>query len=277
MRLEYHMPRPDLRDYVRIYYYFSTDIAADQPFCAELGNIRILLSGGGRIHLPGGRVDTITAGFVLGPTMGAYRVEMAPGTCIFGIGVRPRGWSTLLGISAAEMTDAVFDFSDFAGKFARRSVDELGNAKDLAAMAGAADSYFAGVLERRRWRVSAYPQALEQWLLSPDDPDIDSLIDMMDVSRRQTDRLAKQAFGASPKLLQRKYRALRAADRIRAGAPDWMTAAGPSFYDQSHFIKEFKTFIGVTPQSFAAQEAELISAVQLKRKGNSGRISLASL
>ncbi|NOX95748.1 MAG: helix-turn-helix domain-containing protein [Alphaproteobacteria bacterium] len=106
---------------------------------------------------------------------------------------------------------------------------------------------------------------------------IDKLIDVMDVSRRQTDRISKQIFGASPKLLQRKYRALRAADHIRTGQTLGAMAAGQSFYDQSHYIKEFRSFIGVTPQQFAGNQAALISAIQTKRDAGFGQLPLASL
>jgi len=277
MELEYYLPRRDLQDYVRVYYYFSSDIAAKQPICAELGNIRILLNGAGRIYLPNGEMKTISKGFLLGPTMGAYKIELEAHTRVFGIGVRPRGWDVLLGVSAAEITDNVIDFSAFAGRIAGQYIEEIGNAPHISMMAAAADRYFATVLERRRGRLKAYPDAMEHWLLNPHDLNLDQLVGMMDVSRRQTDRVAKQVFGASPKLLQRKYRALRAADRIRAGNSNWADAAGASFYDQSHFIKEFRTFIGVTPSQFADNQAELISTVRSKRRDAAGHISLASL
>lgn len=277
MDLQYFLPRRDLQDCVRAYYYFSTDVASSQPLCAELGNIRILLNGGGQMKLPGGEVRPISSAFLLGPTMGAYEVQTEANTRVFGVGVHPRGWGALLGVSAEEMADKVYDLTSFAGRVAQHAIEEIGNAPDMPAMAAAADRFFAALLEKRRLKSCAYPQALEQWLLNPNDLDLDRLVEMMDVSRRQTDRVAKAVFGASPKLLQRKYRALRAADRMRAGMMHWTDAAGPMFYDQSHFIKEFRTFVGVTPKQFATNQAELISKVQNTRRAGYGEIALASL
>jgi AraC-like DNA-binding protein len=205
---------------------------------------------------------------LLGPTMGAYSLEAEAGTRAFGVGILPRGWKALLGVDAEELADQVVDLSALTGAGACSAGEEIRNAPDLATMANAADRYFAALLARRKPPAQTnYPQALEKWLLDPDDLDLDRLIDMMDVSRRQTDRIAKQYFGASPKMLQRKYRALRAADRMLFdGAADWMDAAGPAFYDQSHFIKEFKTFIGATPRQYALNHAELVATVQSKRR-----------
>lgn len=269
MELDYFLPRTDLRDYVRAYYYFSADNPSIQPMCAELGNIRVLLNGAGRVRFSNGRVTEISKAFLIGPTNGAYIMEVEAGTRVFGVGIRPRGWTALLGFSAEEIADGIYDLTDFGGRMGRSAIEEIRNAPSLPAMAAAADRFFTNLIARRATRSNTYPLALEQWLADPNDLDIDRLIDMMDLSRRQTDRIAKQFFGASPKLLQRKYRALRAADRIRAdriraGESLWV-AAGDSFYDQSHFIKDFKSFIGVTPGQFAASEAKWIKEVQTKR------------
>lgn len=267
MNLTYHLPRLDLRNFVRAYYLFETEARTVQPMCAELGNIRCLLSGGGEFHLSDGSSAPCASTALLGPTMGAYSFDAEAGTRVFGVGILPRGWKTILGVDAQEVADKVVDLSALTGAGACGAGEEIRNAPDLATMAAAADRYFCALLARRSTAHEKYPDALEKWLLDPDDLNLDRLVAMMDVSRRQTDRVAKQYFGASPKLLQRKYRALRAADRMLFdGAADWNDAAGPSFYDQSHFIKEFRTFIGATPGDYARNHAGLVSTVQTKRR-----------
>ncbi|GAB4528730.1 MAG: hypothetical protein Kow00133_17590 [Amphiplicatus sp.] len=279
MRLEYHLPRADLREFVRVYYLFESDRPVSQPMSAELGNVRCLIAGTGRFVMPGGAVAPFSPITLVGPTMGAYLLETGPGLRAFGVGVLPRGWRVLLGVSAAELADAIIDFSAVAGPSALAAAEEIRNAPDLPEMAAAADRYFSYMLDRRSARLCRpYPDAFERWLTDGDDLEIDRLVEMMDVSRRQLDRIAKQFFGASPKVLQRKYRALRAADRIMfGGARTWLDAAGPGFYDQSHFIKEFKTFVGTTPKAFADRHAELASTILAKRRVQLPSIRAAAL
>ena len=277
MFLNYLRPRADLIDYVRAYYYFETPVSTVQPLCAELGNIRVLLGGGGRIRTPGGGVSNISETFLIGPTMSAYAIECDPGTRVFGIGIRPRGWGVLFGVDAAELADQAVDLTGLAGRIAGAAIEEIGNADSVEKMAAAADRFFADLLERRIRRACAYPEAMEHWLKSPDDLDLDRLLAMMDKSSRQTERLARQFFGAAPKRLQRKYRTLRAADRMRDGAADWRDAAGPAFYDQAHFIREFKTFIGVTPGQYSKHQALLIETVQDRRKLGAAALPLAGI
>ena len=269
MALEYCLPRIDLRDYLRAYYYFDTEHPTLQPLCAENGNIRIILSGGGIIHTPEGGRSEVTSSFLIGPTMGAYQMEAVAGTRAFGIGISAKGWLALCGLSAEEARDRVINLTCFAGGIASSTINEMQNARNLRDMAVAADRFFEQLLRTRasRRRATPYPEALARWLLNPNNLGLDALISDMDISRRQTDRIAKMYFGASPKFLQRKYRALRAADRIRAGEQSWLSATGGGFYDQSHFIKEFKTFVGVTPHQFIGNQAQLITEIQNQRAG----------
>ena len=277
MDLRYILPRPDLRPFVRAYYYFAVQEQAVQPLCAELGNIRVVLDGAGSLTMPDGKQRQIKSAFLIGPTMGAYTMDAIAGTRVFGVGVRPRGWKMLMGIDAQEAADQVFDLSDLAGSIGAGAIDEIRNAPDLPAMANAADRFFDAIITRRMTNQCAYPEAFQNWLMNSNELNLDRLIECMDVSRRQTDRLAKEYFGASPKFLQRKYRALRAADRIRSGVFDWKIAAGDDYYDQSHFIREFKTFIGVTPGQFIGHRATLIEQVRDNRRLMSAELPLASL
>ena len=54
-------------------------------------------------------------------------------------------------------------------------------------------------------------QTVSQWLSSGFDPDVEELFAHIDKSRSTATRIIRQYFGASPKQLTRKYRALRAA------------------------------------------------------------------
>lgn len=279
MKLRYYLPRADLRDLVRAYYLFETDAFARQPLCAELGNIRFTLNGAGRLLFEGGAVAPFSPATIIGPTMSAYAMEAAPMTRVFGAGVLPRGWALLFGVPAEDLADRMEDLVSIAGPGAARIAEEMQNTDDDLLLVDAADRFFAYLRDRNGSKLErAFPVALQDWLLDPEDLVLDRLVERMDVSRRQTDRLSKQFFGASPKLLQRKYRALRAADRLLfGGAEGWLDAAGESFYDQSHFIKEFKTFLGATPAGYARDNAGLIAQARSGRRDRRVRHPLAGL
>ncbi len=272
MDLRYYPVRPDLRELFGVYYSFESAGHVHQPICAELGNIRIVLDGAGGIHWPDGRSAHFTEATVVGPTMSAYAVTATPGTRVFGIGILPYGWDALFGFSAAELTDRICNLRDCFGPANNRLVNEMTErmkgARDWRECAAIADHYLQLFAMARLDKIKRFPAGLEDWLLNPDRHGLDELVDLMDVSRRQTDRLAKYYFGASPKALQRKYRALHTLTRMSLGADStWWEENGHGFYDQSHFIKEFKTFVGATPTQFLGDGAVLMAkSIQMRSR-----------
>ena len=64
-------------------------------------------------------------------------------------------------------------------------------------------------------------------------------------------------FGLPPKLLARKYRALRAAIAITHHDAKLADVLGDAFCDQSHFIRELRHFTGITPVALAQHPSTL--------------------
>src|SRR3546814_13889744 len=67
------------------------------------------------------------------------------------------------------------------------------------------------------------------------------------MSIRAVARMTRHYYGLSPRMLARKYRAVRTAAAIARGETRDAAALGDAFYDQSHLIRETKRFTGATP------------------------------
>ncbi|WP_339329315.1 helix-turn-helix domain-containing protein [Cohnella caldifontis] len=72
--------------------------------------------------------------------------------------------------------------------------------------------------------------------------------------------------GVSPKWVIRRFRLQEAAELIdKDGASDWAAlSAKLGYYDQAHFIKDFKAVTGRSPEAYARE------AGQLRANGRSG-------
>jgi AraC-like DNA-binding protein len=96
--------------------------------------------------------------------------------------------------------------------------------------------------------VRACVEALER------EPDlgIEALVDRAGIGRRQLERRFADAVGIGPALLASILRFRRAFDVLeRDGARPWTEAAlAAGYYDQSHFIREFRRFVGCRPSEF---------------------------
>jgi len=86
-------------------------------------------------------------------------------------------------------------------------------------------------------------------------PEIHSALDL---SERSLERIFKTDIGISPKLFARITRFQSSLNHLRSQKFDSLTDVALSnwFYDQSHYIREFKEFSGVTPKQFLRQAHE---------------------
>nr|WP_254625240.1 MULTISPECIES: helix-turn-helix transcriptional regulator [unclassified Myxococcus] len=74
---------------------------------------------------------------------------------------------------------------------------------------------------------------------------------------RNLQRRFSAAVGVSPKWVIQRYRLHEAAEQLaRADAPDMASLALQlGYFDQSHFIRDFKALVGRAPGQYAAQAA----------------------
>lgn len=80
------------------------------------------------------------------------------------------------------------------------------------------------------------------------------------VSLRKLERIIKRAYGQTPTQVLRRARVLDIAAELR-GVADATEAEELAlrYYDQSHMIREFAHFFGVTPKQFAKKPAPLLT------------------
>lgn len=252
MLLAFHPPSPAIAALVTIFYLFRSDEPVVEGIeRADVGQIRFMLKGSGTLTFAGGHSEPSTPIMINGPGTGAaaYRVE-GPFHC-FGAALRPVGWSSLIGIPAQERADHVTDGRTIFGTEGMTLLETLRDVDDVAAMAALVEPF---LLARARPVPPSHHRLCEtvrQWLASSEAPRVADLFAAVPLSSRQVVRLVNHYFGAPPKLLERKFRALRAATALADGADAREVAE--AFYDQPHMIREIKHFTGHTPGSLASR------------------------
>jgi AraC-like DNA-binding protein len=73
------------------------------------------------------------------------------------------------------------------------------------------------------------------------------------ISKRTLQRLFNQYVGVSPKWVIKRYRLHDAVEQLATGAVvDWpRLALDLGYFDQAHFIKDFKMLVGTPPGEYA--------------------------
>lgn len=190
---------------------------------------------------------------VVGQMTGA--VALAPGRRVESIGVRftPAGLSPLCRFPQADLADRLV------------AVDALPQApllQTLAAAAAAAPDTAAALAALRDTLVAAYAatppvdprllHAVASIAESGGDVAMDVLAATAGVSSRWLERHFQTAVGVSPKRLARLVRFRRVLAALDANPADRGVAVAldHGFYDQAHFIAEFRAFARDAPRRF---------------------------
>ena len=274
MRYDYFRPAADLWRHIGAYYTMLTPQGGTEITRAEIPHIRVVLAGEMMIRQSDYGVRYRAPSVVLsGPAMCAGSVAFAPGTLVFGASLTPVGWYDLIGISADELATRQVLLEALREGLNPASIqDQLIQAfdhthPDKGAYANVADALFRGLLKDQKPALHAdFIEAVSHWLLDERSPGIETLGKTVDLSCRQLDRLCNTYFGAPPKRLQRKYRALHIANRIAwTGEGDWRAVVGEHYYDQSHFIRDFKEMVGCTPGQYIQWSTMMIRLMMMKR------------
>ena len=264
--LRYFQPAADLRPYLSSYYFFQADLPRVTDLVrADLAQIRFMLAGTGRYQFADNSfVDTPVVS-LMGPTMAASRFTVAGPVAVFGVGLLPTGWATGVREDACDLVHRVDDAAARFGPVFADALDAMRCAPAPEVMVSIADVVMRTLFSRATEPPLWFTALTETWLTECASPCVDVLVDRAGLSSRQLARLANRVYGAPPKLLARKYRALRAAIQLSDPGTDWLSVAGEAFYDQSHFIREVKRFTGLTPTQLQADPPPVTRLMHQRR------------
>lgn len=94
---------------------------------------------------------------------------------------------------------------------------------------------------------------LAAWIEHPDTGSVEQICAALGMSHARLARLSRRAFGDTPKLLIRRARLMRmvAILEIRPYR-EWRDFLDWRYVDQSHFIRDFKHFLGLAPRDYSA-------------------------
>lgn len=203
--------------------------------------------------LPDGCVDIVHSSNrglqLVGAMTRARKFTLQAGEFQMGVRFRSGMAAGFIPVPGSEMTDRLLPLDEVWGTKVRRLHEQLGEAKSadesIALLAGhLVDPAVPDVVQK----VSACIVDRSGQVR------VDDLAFDAGLSARQLRRLFIEQMGLSPKHFCRVIRFRHSLSRLRAARRgDWADVALEcGYYDQAHFINEFREFSGYTPSEFAA-------------------------
>lgn len=180
---------------------------------------------------------------------------------LFSINFQPNGFNKLFGIPQHLFTDNIFSGDEVFDGTMTQFFEQLQEAADIEKMAYIADIFLIKVLSKRKNINARDPIAAASGLILNSNGliHIDKLAAFSNMSFRNFERSFKDQVGTSPKLFARIIRFNYAlTQKLKRPDINWTTIALEcGYFDQMHFIKDFKQFTGIVPNTFITETAFL--------------------
>ncbi|WP_291788207.1 AraC family transcriptional regulator [Cecembia sp.] len=185
---------------------------------------------------------------VVGPQVTRMELTVNQDYTVAVIGFRPGGLFRLLGIPMEEIFDDGFDGLELMGNDINDLVDRCAEIESLDKINECIENYLLGKLTKVK-ELLPVDKALQQMLHFQGHMPITQVADHACLSLRQFERKCKERLGLSPKVYSRLIRFSNAYRLFeKSETPNWSEIAYTAgYYDQMHFIKDFKEFAGITP------------------------------
>ena len=262
-------PAAGLSELIDAYYILDAWRAVSDHLLAGPGNVRFQLAGEWRLTVDGVHHPTPQQSGLFGPTDRAAVFASTGRAIMLGAGLTPMGWVRLFDAEARGMANRVQTLADFVGAAdADGLYARLMAAPDDAVIATTLDAWF---LARAAARPPGDPRigVIARELLAPHE-DVIALAAAVGVSERTLDRLCNRALGFTPKALLRQKRFLRTLEQVRGVLDQPLSGLiDGGYYDQAHFNRDFRQFMGMTPTEYFNSPREIMRrAAELRREMN---------
>lgn len=269
MPLVRYTPRPPLDPFVETLWLWE---GYTQPHARERilpdGSMQIIVNlAEDRIPLYDrfrGELRGTTRGVLLcGPRSEYSVIDTASEISVFGFHFKPGGMLPFLRMPLDELHDQEVGLDCVWGRIAHELRERVLRAQTAAAMFEAAENYLLGRAVRGFERHPAVAFALRQ-MSAPAHPSITRITEQTGFSQRRFTELFRREVGMTPKVFSRVRRFQTAVNAIGGSGKDidWAdVAAGCGYYDQAHFIHDFRSFSGLTPSVYLERRTEHLNHV----------------
>ncbi|WP_291914819.1 AraC family transcriptional regulator [Chitinophaga sp. CB10] len=199
----------------------------------------------------------------VGPLEKAVWLDMGRRHLALGVAFKPGGLFRLLNIHMTELHEQDFDTKLFLG----REIEDINcqlkeNTDNWDKMVAIVETWLLKKVARLKPSI-AVDLVMEKLIQSAGNLTIEKMAYEACISTRQFERRCVERTGMSPKRYARLVRFCKAY-HLKENFPDatWTRIAHMSgYYDQMHFIRDFKEFAGITPSII--NDEELKSTIRL--------------
>jgi len=269
MRWLHYIPRPPLSDFIGLFWFYE---GYRQPHKKE----RLLPNGSMELvfnlredqtrmyeRQSTEKVRTFRGSLLVGVHSEFFVIDTSQQESVLGVHFKPGGAFPFLGMPASEIRNTHLSLETLWGAQAGELRERLLEAATPQVMFRILEDVFLKRL-RRLERHPAVTFALREFQ-APQKRTIAEVTGQIGLSAKRFIQIFDSQVGLTPKLFCRVRRFQKVLRLVRSGLPaDWAgVAADCGYFDQAHFIHDFRAFSGLTPSAYLAQSTEHLNHVPI--------------
>jgi len=274
MKVSFTQPEKQLSPYVALIWVFESSFGvplADSRIIVPDGRAKIIVPYGNSLCatvntrlLNAKEHHIFLVGIQSNPTTIA---STATDTGTIGVELTPKGLYHLFKLSMHEITNRIVSFEELFGPPGAGLQNRVGDAEDPQEKITLLQTALMHLLQKNEKEYALLDHTLDMLAQTHGMMRVQELAAHIGYTKRYLDMLFKEHVGVSPK-------SLASILRFQELYQVWMQHKSPTlfrnywpayYYDQSHFIKEFKRFTGFTPQQYAGIVNEFGRAFSAKQ------------
>jgi AraC-like DNA-binding protein len=238
-------PSPQLAGFIEHYWYVSWDLRglpAQQQETLPHPNVQYVIEPG------------LTA--IYGVHTGRFTRVLEGQGRVFGIKFKAGGFFPFYGQPVSGLMDGSLDPSTIFGGDADDFEKHVFSNDSIDTMTEAADRLLLVHLPDDDPNIARIGALVTTAANDRNITSVEELASRAKLSKRTLQRLFDQYVGIGPKWVINRYRLHEVVAQLQAGAPvDWSELAlALGYFDQAHFIRDFRKLIGCSPSAYASAQ-----------------------
>jgi AraC-like DNA-binding protein len=267
-----HFPKPPLNQFVELFWFYDgfPSRSHKKERLMPDGSVELVINLNedetriyDRENLE--KCERLPGTVLCGPHSSFFVIDTAEQDSVMGIHFKPGGAFPFFELPADELRNQHVSLKDLWGAEAGLLRERLLEAPTPEMKFQVLEECLVAQTSKPMERHRAVNQALSLFRNIHTAPAMADLSDQIGISSRRLIQLFSNEVGLTPKLFCRVRRFQQVLQTLRTGTEfDWAEiAADCGYYDQAHFIHDFKAFSGINPTTYWLQKTEHLNHVPI--------------
>jgi AraC-like DNA-binding protein len=239
-----YFPAPKLEFFVEHYWIVRWDLRGQEPYVSE--------------NLPHPTVHLVfqqDATQIYGVTSGKFSRRLTGKGQVLGVKFRPGAFYPFVKSPISQFTDDAVCLEDVFGVDSATLEKAVLSVDDDARMVEQVESFLCDHLPERDENITLINQIVDHIIADRSITKVDDVVTHFNMNKRTLQRLFNQYVGVNPKWVIQRYRLQDALEQLADGETDdcAQMALNLGYFDQAHFINDFKMLVGKPPVKYTRQ------------------------